>query len=265
MKNILAFVNFTKASELAVKQASALAKLHGAKLHLCHVSQSEGDIEVERKLDDYSKEAQEQGAEVSILHLKGDFFAEAPAVTESMAPDVVIIGSVGEEGMSISHFGSAVYKLVRSLPAASLIIQSNARVAANGYRKAVLPLSEHKNFTEVVKSLQHIMASDGLVTILDVAITGVETDEVLMANARAAQDELDKHNINWTYKKVNVSKTSLGHAEVILDEMAKEGMDLIAIPADVAKRNLLFGKMDKEALISNAKGFPVLCLNTDAD
>lgn len=263
MNNFLAFVNFTEASSLAVKQAAALAKLHGGKLHLCHVSQGESDHEVERKLSQYAKEVEEHGVEVSTLHVKGDFFAEAPAVTKRLDPEMVIIGSVGEEGMSISHFGSAVYKLVRSLPSASLIIQSNAVLATNGYRKALLPLSEHKNLKDVVNSLRNIMASDAKVTILDVAVNGAEMDEMLSANAKAVQFELDKYNINWTLKSVKVSKASLGHAQAILDEMAKEGMDLIAMPADVAKRSLLFGKMDKEALISNAHGFPVLCLNTD--
>ncbi len=263
MENILAFVNFTKASALAVKQASALAKLHGGKLHLCHVSQGERDYEVEQKLIDYKKEVQQQGVEVSTLHLKGDFFAEAPSLTRRLAPDMVIIGSVGEEGMSISHFGSAVYKLVRSLPAASLIIQSNAAKVESGYLKALIPLSDHKNFTTVVNSLHKIMASNGSVTILDVAVNGAQMDEVLSANSKAVQVELDKRSINWTLKTVKVSKASLGHAQAILDEMAKEGTDLLAMPADVEKRNQLFGKMDKEALISNVSGMPVLCLNTD--
>lgn len=265
MKDILVFVNFTEASAQAVKQASSFAKLHEGKLHLCHVSQGDHDIEVEKKLSEYAEEVKEQGAEVSILPVKGEFFAEAPAITKRIAPDVIIIGSVGEEGVSIGHFGSAVYRLVRLLPAPSLIVQGNSPLAENGYRKAMFPLSAHSNFVKVVKSLKHVMAADGKVTLFDVSVNGAQPDKTLAANATAAQDEMDRLGIPWSLKRFNVSKAPSGYADIILEETEKEGMDLIAMPADIAMRSLHFGKMDKESLIINVQGVPVLCLNTDMD
>lgn len=265
MKKMLVFVNFTEASMQAVKQASAFAKLHGAQMHICHISKIENDDEAQQKLKNYTDVVEEMGAEVSILAARGEFFSEALAITKRIAPDLVILGSVGEEGFSIAHFGSAVYKLVRSLPAASLVIQRNAPMAASGYRNAMLPLSTHGNFDRVVKSLAGVMARDGLVTILGVTVNNAELEEKFLSNATSAQNELDRVGIKWKFQTVGVSKISSGYAEIILAESMKEGMDLIAMPADVSKLSQHFGKMDKEALLSNSNGIPVLCLNTDMD
>lgn len=265
MKKMLVFVNFTEASMQAIKQASALAKLHGAQMHICHISKTENDDEAQQKLNDYTEVVEEMGAEASILASRGEFFSEALILTKRIVPDLVILGSVGEEGFSIAHFGSAVYKLVRSLPAASLVIQRNAPMAASGYHNAILPLSAHENFDRLVKSLSGVMAHDGLVTILGVTVNNAELEEKFLANANSAQNEFDRLGIKCKFKTVSVSKISSGYAEIILAEMANEGMDLIAMPADVSKLSQHFGKMDKEALLSNSNGFPVLCLNTDID
>jgi len=263
MKKMLVFVNFTEASMQAVKQAAALATLHGGELVLCHISKDDSDKDTKQKLSDYAVLAEESGARASILTGKGDFFGEAPSLTKRIAPDLVIIGAVGIEGFSISHFGSAIYKLVRSLSAPTLVIQSNTSLSATGYHKVMLPLSTHTHFVKVVKSLSEVMASKGVVTIFGITVNDGELDEKLISNAAAAQDEMDRLGIEWTFKKVNVSKVSSGYADLILNEMTNESMDLIAMPADVAERSQHFGKMDKEALLSNSIGYPVFCINTD--
>lgn len=263
MKNILVFVNFTEASASAVKQASALAKLHGGRLCICHVGDEAG--EAGQKLRDYSAQAEETGVEVSILTGEGDFFKQAPLLTKAVAPDLVIVGALGADGFSIRHFGSAIYKLVRSLPAATLILQGNSPIHLRGFSNVMLPLSAHKNFKWVVESLPEVVAENCLVNILGVTGNGAGIDETLSLNAEAAKAELDRLGIKWNYSEVVIQKLSSGYAEVILAHMEKEGMDLIAMPADVAKRSQHFGKMDKEALLSNGQGYPVLCVNTDTD
>lgn len=265
MRKILVFVNFTEASLQAVKQAAVFSKQGDGILHICHVSNDENDDEVQEKLNDYSKLVKEMGGRASVLTGAGDFFAEAPALAKGIAPDLVIIGAVGMEGFSTSHFGSSIYKLVRSLPFPALILQRNAALSKNGYRNAVLPLSAHRNFNRVVQALSAVMASDGSVTILGVTVKGAELDDTLLSNAASAQSEMDRLGIRRTYKTIDVPKISSGYADIILAEMAKEGMDLIAMPADVAKRSQHFGKMDKEALLSNPRGFPVLSVNSDTE
>lgn len=265
MKKMLVFVNFTEASMRAVKQAAVLSEMHGGVLHICHVSNEAGDREAQQKLKEYTRLVEEAGGKASILTGTGDFFEEAPALAKSIAPDLVIIGAVGMEGFSTSHFGSSIYKLVRSLPFPALVLQRNAALSANGYRNALLPLSAHPNFNSVVKALPVVMASGGLVTLLVVTVQGADPDETFMSNAASAEKELDRLGIKHTLKKTDVSKITSGYAGAILGEMAKEDMDLIAMPADVAKRSQHFGKMDKEALLSNAHGYPVFCLNSDIE
>ena len=263
MRKMLVFVNFTEASLKAVKQAAVLSKMHGGVLHICHVAKDENDDEVQQKLNGYAKLVEDAGGKASILNGTGDFFEEAPALARVIEPDLVIIGAVGMEGFSTSHFGSSIYKLIRSLPYPALVLQRVAALSASGYQSALLPLSAHPNFTAIVKSLPAVMASDGLVTLLVVTVKGKKPDETFMSNAASARKEMDRLGIKWTFKKIDVPKISSGYADIIIDEMVKEGMDLIAMPTDVAKRSHPFGKMDKEALLSNGHGFPVFCLNSD--
>jgi hypothetical protein len=58
---------------------------------------------------------------------------------------------------------------------------------------------------------------------------------------------------------------SVGFSRQSLEYIANHPTDLISIMAQVSKRNKSFGNADKENMILNPMGIPVLCCNDDED
>lgn len=264
MDHILVFVNFTEASAQALQQAAAYASLRKSRLSICHIAEA-FDEEKHEKLMAYAGTAQAKGVEASILAESGEFFSTAPGVVKRIAPDLVLIGTVGVEGFSLSHFGSAIYKLVRTLPSAALVLNSNAPIAEEGYPRVMLPLSAHPDFLKLVKQIPNVLSANGAVTILTVVVNGKAPEAATAANGEAAKSALDQLGIQWKSHEVAVARQPSGYSGIVLEEMQKEGISCMAIPADLSKNEQHFGKMDKEMLLSNTQGFSVLCVNTDFD
>lgn len=264
MDHILVFVNFTEASAQALTQAAAYAALRNASLAICHVAEDFDEVKHE-KLKAYAALVEARGAEATIVAEHGEFFERAAAVTARLAPDLVLIGTIGAEGFSLSHFGSAIYKLVRMLPAPSLVLASDATIAEEGYAGVMLPLSAHPDFLKLVKQIPKVLSANGEVTILSVVVNGKAPETATAANGEAAKTAMDELGIQWNSLEVAVARQPSGYSGIVLEEMQKEGISCLAIPADLSKNEQHFGKMDKEMLLSNTQGFSVLCVNTDFD
>jgi nucleotide-binding universal stress UspA family protein len=267
MKRLLVFVNFTDASQKALDQAISLGKLHGASLTLCHISpQSEQmDAELMERLNLYLAHARAQGVDGEIRIAHGALFQTATQIAKEVKPDLVLAGTRGIEGFDMSIFGSAIYKFVREIPYASLVLHANSEVAEGGYKKVMLPVSPHPGFLKKVKETCKVIAPDGVIVIFALVKPGTELQEETKANIRATKTYLHEQGVNHEYLELGTDRYTMGYAKETLEKIKEYGMDLISIAADVSQRNKHFGKMDKEDILLNEIGIPILCTNTDID
>jgi nucleotide-binding universal stress UspA family protein len=266
MKKLLVFYNFIEASERALDQAISLGKKEDAKIVICHImNESEKDAEILKKLEPQAEKVRMSGLEASVELEQGDIYEAAAKAARRIDPDLVIAGTRGAEGFDMSIFGSAIYKFVRDVAYTSLVLHSASKIAENGYKGIMLPVSPHTNFIKKVRETLKVIADGGLVTIFALIQEGGELDEITQSNIEKTKDYLDDQKIKWQYKEFIIRKNQHDLAKQTLNRIKELEIDLITISADVSARNMHFGKMHKEDMLLNDQSIPVLCVNTDIE
>jgi len=267
MKKLLVFVNFTDASQRALEQAISLGKFHGASLVLAHISEAiaEKDTKLMERLLPCKEFVDSKGVASEIVIDHGPLFQTATKIADRIKPDLVLAGTRGKDGFDMGIFGSAIYKLVREIPFASLVLHANSQVVEGGYKKVMLPVAPHAGFLKKVKETCKVLSPDGVIVIFALIKPGIALEASTRKNIEATQAYLNERGVKNEYLELNTDKNTLGYASQTLEKMKEYGMDLISIAADVSQRNKHFGKMDKEDILLNEMGIPILCTNTDID
>jgi nucleotide-binding universal stress UspA family protein len=263
MKKILVFVNFIESSTLAVEQAIVFAKMHGATITICHITDEKSDTEkLKTQLKPYTDKLEKADLKAELIVEKGAFFNLAVEVAKRIVPDLVIMGTRGAEGFDMKLRGSAIYKLVSELPYSSLVLPTNSQVAAEGFKKIMIPISPHPKFLKKVIESRKVLARDGEMVVLLITRKEVETDEDTKKNFKEAIQYLKDNNVKHEPMEYERENKSHGYAAITLSKVKERGMDLVSIISNVSERNKHFGKMEKEDVLLNEDGIPVFCVNT---
>jgi nucleotide-binding universal stress UspA family protein len=262
MKSILAFVDLTETAIKTTQQAIDLAKLKGAEVLLCYVfpnRPTEG--EVDEKLQPYSKLCADAGVSFKKLEVFGEFFSEAYNTVANYVPDLVVVGTHGKVGLKQTLFGSNIYKLVSKLPCSTLIVSDNTNPSQGGFKNILMPVSAHKNYINKINATINILGSDGKIGIYSLNKPGVGHSDKVISNIKAAKEKLEERNINYTYIESDASKFSIGYSKESINLVEENNGDCISILVNISEEGMAYGKIDKENLMLNNKGIPVLCVN----
>ncbi len=261
MKNLLAFVDFTDMSPKVVDQAIALAKMGDAAITICHIAEHASDAGeiIIGKLDALAARAQASGVKAAVHIGKGQFHHEAVEIAKRLRPDMAVVGTHGVAGIRLSFLGSSIHKLVKELPIPTLVVNELSKIVEGGFNKVMMPVAPHKEYMNKVKQTCAIMSPDGIVVIYAIIKPGLPLSNDVIKNIEAAKQYLDEHKVKWEYTEVDADRYSIGYAKQTLAETQTGNMDLISIMSRVSQENSLFGKMDKESMLLNELGIPVLC------
>ena len=132
-RHVLVPVDFGEPSQLALREATSLAKRFGSQLTLVHVFEIPAYIYVgtpyvttdlfgtveeaaRQQLDKTLREVQAAVPGAKAVLRNGAPSAEILAVIEALRPDLVIIGTHGRKGVSHALLGSVAEKIVRLSP-----------------------------------------------------------------------------------------------------------------------------------------------------
>jgi hypothetical protein len=85
-----------------------------------------------------------------------------------------------------------------------------------------------------------------------------EAEDEIRTNFEAAKKQLKAKGVRFSHVKEEPNNHSLGFARQILDYASNNGISLIATPSEVADNGFLMMKSDKEQLLTNAQGIPIL-------
>lgn len=262
MDHILVLVDFTDTADIAMDQAIALAKEQSASITICHIAGSNDQKEsLLKELQSYGERAEAHGVEHHVLLGQGEFFAEVGSVIERVGPDLIVVGTHGKHGIKQNLFGSAIHKLVKEIHAPTLVVNDHSKVAPHGYKKVMMPVAPHKDYLVKVEQTCKILADDGQIVIFALLKPGVPLDEEILRNVEETKKYLDEKGVSYVYQEENSDRYSVGYSKETMAYVHRQDMDLISIMANVSDRNQLFGKMDKENVLLNELGIPVLCAN----
>ncbi len=262
MNHILVFTDFSDVTSLAFEQALAIAAKDGAKVTVCHIlSEKDRDSNeaVDRELEPYLLKAKQHDIKVETCICSGDLYKEAANTAKRLNPDLVVTGTHGSAGIGLKTFGSAIHKLVKSLPVASLVMGKDGKVVKGGYQKVLIPASDQDSYIPGIEMAMDLVAENGEIVLYAIVSEAKPLSSETKNNMDEAKKALDKRGISWRYVEEQEAPYSIGFSEQTLKYMRTNKMEMIAIPAEVSKRNRHFGKLDKEAVLLNEDGFQVLC------
>jgi nucleotide-binding universal stress UspA family protein len=257
---ILVPFDFTDTTFNAAKFASLAAQKGNMAVTLLHVTprQAAGDIQV--KLGDYAKTLSlDGGIECNYLTRQGDLFEQIAAEACDECYRFLVIGSHGFKGLREKFMGSDILKLAKVLPIPAIIIQKDFHVTAEGIRRIVFPAGTHKAFSQNVEATILIAKLfDAEIRLYTVEKKGQKWSDDLVRNIDMARSEFEKHQIR--FERVNEPQTtfSLGYSKQILQYARDHKADLIAVMAIPTPEHYYFADSDKEMLLTNEFGIPVL-------
>jgi len=264
MDSILVLIDFTSTSEISLDQAIALAKLNNSNLVLGHIANSHEEIETDEfklKLQPYISELEANEINYHLYVEPGDFKYMVKAYVNEHHPDLVVVGTHGKTGLKQNLFGSNIYNLTKSLPSSILVVNDYMPITVGGFRKVLLPVGAHPDYLIKVKQLKDLVADAGEVIIFEISKAGVSLDREILNNVDNTKEYLDSKNIKWQYVQLESQSFSMGYSKETLQYADDNDIDLISIMVNAAHQTGT-ETMDKENILLNTQGIPVICANT---
>lgn len=264
MKKFVVLIDFTSTSEIALHQAIASAKGQGTSLVLLHVL---GHFQEAKRnsalsaLEALAAQAQAAGLSAKAEVLVGDLYSDVADYVRDHAIDMVFVGTHGIQGLKQTLFGSNIYKLVKGLTVPALVVNDKCKVVEDGFKKILLPVAPHEEFLVKVTQAQVLLAKEGSIVLFAIMKPGINLDEPTSRNLQKAKAYLDAHGVNYSYETVDATHFGLGYARETLEIVQNMDIDMIGILTRVSVENQAFGRMDKEGMLLNDLGLPILCSN----
>jgi nucleotide-binding universal stress UspA family protein len=258
---ILVPVDFTGLSDKVIEQAAFICRTSGSALVLLHIAEREEDLaSLTFKIANKAAEASSQyelNCESKVR--EGSIFKEIQAEATENDYLLVVIGTHGVRGLKQKLMGADILKIITKLPVPTLVVQSESPFRSS-FSKIVLPVATHlayENILLAVVMIGNLFKSE--VHIYSIERPGFEWPETLKKNLEKTKEIFDENGIR--YIRVNEKQTvlSVGFARQTLQYSKKTGADLIAMMSVSSEEYHYFAEQDKENLLTNDSGIPVLC------
>lgn len=263
MNDILCPTDFTPAADAAKSIAALIAAHQGASVTVLHVL----DKDQARKSDavmnakgllNHAEERLKGIAAVRTIDRVGDFMKEI-AQEAAQGHALMVVGTHGARGLRQSLFGADILKLVRKVPVPSLVVQDKTPVDPD-FQRIVMPVAGHEDIRSLLDAVTALARSFGSeVHVYQVMRPGEQPSDQLLKNKLLMLEHLRAAGI--VVQEVNEpSKTfSIGFAEQTARYAADAGATCIAIMARASDDYRWIADAEKERLLLNGSGIPVLC------
>jgi nucleotide-binding universal stress UspA family protein len=260
-KKILVPVDFTELSDKVIEQAALISRTSGSALVLFHIAERTEDLaSLKVKLAEKAAETSSRykvNCESKVS--EGSIFKEIQAETEENDYILVIIGTHGVRGLKQKLMGADILKIITKVPVPTLVIQSTSPLRTS-FNKIVLPVATHlayENILQAVVIIGNLFKPE--IHIYSIERPGFEWPEQLKKNLELTKEIFDENGIR--YIRVNEKQTvlSVGFARQTLQYAQKTGADMIAMMSVSSEEYHYFAQQDKENLLTNDSGIPVLC------
>jgi len=260
-KKILAPVDFTELSDKVIEQAAYLSGISGSALVIFHIAERSADLAY------LTEKLAEKAAETSLKYKvnceskvkEGSIFKEIQAEAEENEYLLVVIGTHGVRGLKQKLMGADILKIITKVPVPTLVVQSTSSFLTS-FGKIVLPVATHLSYENILRAVVVIgKLFNSEVHIFSIERPGFEWPEQLKKNLEKTRAIFEENGIS--HIRINEKQTvlSVGFARQTLQYAQKTGADMIAMMANSSEEYHYFAQQDKENLLTNDSGIPVLC------
>lgn len=262
MQKLIALVDFSTVSDVAIAHAGAIRKMTDSDLSLLHItsSENEGRIDqIEKELMEVAKPLTDEDIPFHVHVRVGDFFEVIQETLKELSADVVIVGTHGIRGRKRNLYSDNIVRLIKQLAWPTLVVQGHIESTPGLYKNVIIPVlgkvegveyaSLITNYTGAVGSTLHIL-------------NFVNSDY-------ESEDEEGKEGIINQFKElgVDVEFTKQYTAEstknygLIIEELAhRYGADLIVWTKALGDEAKQMNAENKTNLILNKYGIPALLM-----
>jgi nucleotide-binding universal stress UspA family protein len=261
IKKILVPVDFTELSDKVIEQAAFISSASGSDLVLLHIADRSSDLaSASVKLAHKAEEtAHKYNVNCESYVREGSIYKDIQAETEENDYILVVIGTHGVRGLKQKLLGSDILKVITKVPTPTLVVQSTSPFRT-GFGKIVLPVATHLSYENILRAvvvIGKIFKSE--VHIYSIERPGFEWPDQLKKNLEKTRAIFDENGIS--HIRVNEKQTvlSVGFSHQTLQYAKKTGADMIAMMSVSSEEYHYFAQQDKENLLTNETGIPVLC------
>jgi nucleotide-binding universal stress UspA family protein len=155
--------------------------------------------------------------------------------------------------------GADILRIITKVPVPVLVVQSTSPFRKS-FSKIVLPVATHLAYEIILQAVVLIgKLFNSEVHIYSIERPGFEWPEQLKRNLEKTKVIFEEHEIR--HIRINEKQTvlSVGFARQTLQYAQKIGADMIAMMSVSSEEYHYFAQQDKENLLTNEPGIPVLC------
>lgn len=266
-RRIIVPVDYTPASEQAIKQAILIARKTGYSIWLTHVLGKEmSDNKLTRlstsedTLEALAKNVMDEGVSCRFSVVTGSIFNELPAFANTGEFTMMVIGTHGIQGIKQKLLGADILKIARKTSIPCLIVQENC--ISRNINPIVLPVGGHEGFQQLIEATASMAAHFSAdVHLYAITRKGDQEYERIKQNTVLAEKIFAEKTVTCKRVREESNVVSVGYARQTLQYANMIDAGLIAIMSVKSEEHYYFAQADKETMINNEYNIPVLCVN----
>jgi nucleotide-binding universal stress UspA family protein len=259
MKNIVVLVDYTDGCRKALNQTRILAELAGSNIHVLNVTSNDINEAEHAKLAAFATEELGISLPVNTHLADGRLMTALKTSLETINPDLIVLCTHGVKGITQHLFGSRILSLVQSLDKSFLVVQENSVIAEEGFGRILFPATHSNIASLLIDQVMNLAAEcDSEVVFYEIDKYVGDVEKEIRENFDAAKKIFKGKGIRFSHVKEEPNNHSMGFARQTLDYAVKNGIGLIATPSEVVDNGFLMLKSDKELLLTNEQGIPIL-------
>jgi nucleotide-binding universal stress UspA family protein len=259
MKNIVVLVDYTDGCRKALNQTRILAELAGSNIHVLNVTSNDITEAEHAKLAAFATEELGISLPVNTHLADGRLMTALKTSLETINPDLIVLCTHGVKGITQHLFGSRILSLVQSLDKSFLVVQENSVIAEEGFGRILFPATHSSIASVLIDQVMNLAAEcDSEVVFYEIDKYVGDVEKEIRENFDAAKKIFKAKGIRFSHVKEEPNNHSMGFARQTLDYAVKNGIGLIATPSEVVDNGFLMLKSDKELLLTNEQGIPIL-------
>lgn len=264
MQHIVVLIDFTELCKTSTLQAAVIAQKSGARVTLLHIAEPQSRLMedgIKDHMKPYSTIVENVGVLCAYVIGYGSFMDVIASEIELLEPDLVVTGTHGIQGIRQNLFGSNILALVKRVPNPTLVVQDVRSVKTDGIQKILFPIGAHEHFEGQIKqSAALALIFQAHITVYVVLKTNSGGGEATDANLIKTRQHFDQCGVAYTVVKEPPTVYSFGYGKQIDLYAEQNEMDIIVVMSSAASSSLM-GDSDKEKILLNKTGIPVLCCN----
>lgn len=261
MYTILCPTDLSETSETGLAYAELVAGRMGCTVKLLHAMSKQ-----EKSMDGGELAGEElaaQGRSVRTVQVdtqmrEGEFM-KVIAEASSQGPAMIICATHGLRGLRQSLFGTDILKLVRMVGIPSLVVQKHSP-AVNDFGTIVMPVAGHADISRLLDAVCLLAGKFGsTVHIYQWVRPGEEPSEALERNKQLMVERLDAAGIPHQLVQEPSHGFSVGFSRPTINYAQRVGAGCMAIMSVASEEYRYIADAEKERILTNEPGIPVLC------